>query len=52
MILIDKPYFMKNKSWYYFNYKNDKFELTQKAPKEAIKSYKDFYLIMNINYQR
>ena len=41
--MIDMPYFMTNKEWFYFDYKNRKFMLTNKAPKEAKESYKEFY---------
>ena len=37
------PYFMKNKEWYYYDEKEEKYKLTDKAPKEAIESYKEFY---------
>ena len=40
---IDKPYFMENKEWFYLDYKEHKYKLTDKAPKEAIESYKKFY---------
>lgn len=49
MILLDIPYFMKNKNWYFFNYKKDKYELTKKAPKKAIESYKEFNSITGKN---
>lgn len=38
-----KPYFMENKEWYYFDEKNFCYKLTDKAPKKAIESYKEFY---------
>lgn len=43
---IKKPYFMKNKEWYYFDEKDFIYKLTNKAPKEAIESYKEFYKIL------
>ena len=38
-----KPYFMENKEWYYFDEENFCYKLTDKAPKKAIESYKEFY---------
>ena len=38
-----EPYFMKNEEWYYFDEKDFMYKLTNKAPKEAVKSYKEFY---------
>ena len=37
------PYFMKNKDWYYWDEKAERFKLTNKAPKEAIESYNEWY---------
>ena len=39
----DLPYFMENEEWYTFNEEEWKYELTDKAPQEAIDSYNDFY---------
>jgi hypothetical protein len=39
----DKPYFMMDESWYYFDEKECRYYLTDKAPEEAKKSYDDFY---------
>ena len=41
--MIDMPYFMNNGDWYYFDYKKKMYFLTDKAPEEAKKSYKEFY---------
>lgn len=38
-----KPYFMENKEWYYFDEEKFCYKLTDKAPKKAIESYKEFY---------
>lgn len=38
-----EPYFFSNKEWYYFDERECCYKLTDKAPKEAIKSYKEFY---------
>lgn len=38
--------FLQNKEWYYWDSKEWKYKLTNKAPKEAIESYKEFYKII------
>lgn len=43
MLKTDKPYFMKNKEWYYYDVKSFKYKLTDKAPKKAIDSYNEYY---------
>lgn len=40
---LPEPYFMKDPKWFYFDEKEFKYMLTDKAPKEARKSYKEFY---------
>ena len=40
---LSKYYFFKNKEWYYFDRETFRIRLTDKAPKEAIESYKEFY---------
>ena len=42
-MFVDEPYFMKNKTWYYFDFEERKYKLTEEAPKEAIESYNDYY---------
>lgn len=42
-MIIDEPYFMKNEEWYFFDEKEWKYKLTNKAPKKAIESYNIFY---------
>lgn len=37
------PYFMENEEWYEYDWKNKKYILTDKAPRKAIDSYKEFY---------
>ena len=39
----NKPYFMENEDWYYWDEEAWSYKLTDKAPKEAIESYKEFY---------
>ena len=38
-----KPYFMKKSEWYFFNYKECRYELTEAEPQKAIKGYNEFY---------
>jgi len=40
---VERPYFMENKEWYYYDEKEEIFKLTDKAPQEAIDSYNEFY---------
>lgn len=40
---IEKPFFMTNKEWFYFDEKNMKYFLTKRAPKKAKESYVEFY---------
>ena len=44
--MMEEPYFLKDKEWY-SEYYDDKwhlhYNLTDKAPKEAIKSYDKYY---------
>ena len=45
-MLLKEPYFMKNREWYWHDEDSvDEIEckLTDKAPEEAKKSYKEFY---------
>lgn len=39
----DRPYFMKLKEWYEFDFQKRKFVLTDKAPEKAKKSHEEFY---------
>jgi len=43
MTLADEPYFLKDKSWYYFDEKDCKYFLTDKAPEKARESYREYY---------
>ena len=40
------PYFMKNEEWYRYDEEKGKLVLTDKAPPEAVKSYKKFYRLL------
>ena len=44
----NKPYFMTNSKWYYFDESTYRFYLYEDAPLEAIKSYKRFYSIHEV----
>ena len=39
----ERPYFMENDDWYYFDEKEWKFRLTKQAPEKARTSYYEFY---------
>jgi len=39
----NEPYFLSNSEWFYFDEREFCYKLTDKAPKEAVKSYRDFY---------
>ena len=40
---IEKPFFMTNKEWFYFEEEKMQYFLTEKATEKAKKSYKEFY---------
>ena len=40
---IEKPFFMTNKEWFYFDEDEMQYFLTEKATAEAKKSYEEFY---------
>ncbi len=44
---LDIPYFMQNSEWYYHDDKEGIYKLTDLAPAEARKSYKEFYYELN-----
>jgi hypothetical protein len=46
MTTIVNVYFMENKEWYYFDYDEFKYKLTDKAPPKAQESYKEFYELL------
>lgn len=43
MIIDERPYFLTNKDWYYFDEEKWCYKLTDKAPQKAIDSYNEFY---------
>lgn len=42
-MILEEPYFMKNKEWYYFDEEDFIYKLTDKAPEKAKESYKEYY---------
>lgn len=40
---VDKPYFMENPEWFYFDENEYRYKLTDKAPEKAVRSYEEFY---------
>ena len=47
MIIDKEPYFLNNKEWYYYDEEEFCYKLTNKATKEAIESYKEFYDLLD-----
>lgn len=45
-MILDEPYFMKNKEWFYFDQTEWLYKLTDKAPQKAKESYADFYKML------
>ena len=45
--MLDFPYFLENKDWYYYDEKEHIYKLTDEAPEEAVESYKKFYEMLN-----
>ncbi len=46
----EPPYFLTNQEWYYFDEKEFKYKLTDKAPQEAIDSYNECYKMLESRY--
>lgn len=40
---LDMPYFMTNKSWYYYDEKEEIYKLTDNATEKAKQSYHEYY---------
>lgn len=40
---IPEPFFIKNEEWFVFNEEECRYDLTDKAPKDAVESYNEFY---------
>lgn len=45
---LDQPYFMQDESWYYFDVNELRYKLTDKAPREARTSYKEFMELVDV----
>lgn len=48
--MMTRPYFLENKEWYIKTYNEDgdlRYELTDKAPAEAVKSYHEYYELVD-----
>ena len=43
MLKENKPYFLTNDEWYYYDMDSGRYKLTDKAPQKAIDSYKEYY---------
>lgn len=48
---LTKPYFLKNKNWFYYDEEEMKYKLKKDAPAEAIKSYNDYYRQIDAQYE-
>lgn len=40
---LPEPFFLKNEKWYNYNVATMQYELTEEAPPEAVKSFKEYY---------
>lgn len=50
-MIAEEPYFMKNEEWYYFDEKEFRYKLTDRATDKAKESYKEFYrLVEQMDY--
>jgi hypothetical protein len=47
MIIDKEPYFLSDKEWYYYDEEEFCYKLTNKATKEAVESYKEFYDLLD-----
>lgn len=47
MIILEEPYFLTDKSWYYYDMELGKLMLTEDAPEEAVKSYNEYYKMLD-----
>ena len=44
----ERPYFMSNQAWYYFDKTDFCYKLTDSAPPKAVESYYEFYRTQEI----
>lgn len=40
--MLDRPYFMSNPNWYYFDFDEKEYKITKEATKEAKQSYEEY----------
>lgn len=40
--MLDMPYFMTDQEWFYFDFEDGKWKLTDKAPDDAKQSYAEY----------
>jgi len=50
-MILDKPYFMENENWYFFDENEFIYKLTDKATEKAQKSYLDFYNTLGVDVE-
>lgn len=43
----ERPYFLTNEKWYYYDEEEGTYKLTEEAPEKAVKSYEDFYKLLD-----
>jgi hypothetical protein len=48
-MILDMPYFMTNEEWYYFDWNEMIYKLTDKATQEAKESYEEYYFLKKYN---
>ena len=48
---IPEPYFMQDPSWYYLDEEELRYKLTEAAPPKAVKSYEEFYALIESVYE-
>lgn len=49
MIIDEKPYFLTNEAWFYYDEEEFIYKLTKEATEEAKISYKEFYETLTEN---
>lgn len=47
MIPKEIPYFLNNRSWYYYDEEEGIYKLTKEASEKAIESYTEFYKLLD-----
>lgn len=45
-MIYERPFFLNNPEWYYYDESERRYKLTDKAPKEAVESY-EYYEKLN-----